>query len=649
MSATVFFCRCGGNVSDRVDAGEVARAVAGRGRVVEVDFLCSEEGRQSMREELARHPATAVVAAACSPREHERTFQGVLAGCGLNPYLLQVVNIREQVAWVTEDPVAATRKAVRAISAGLARVAEQVPLASRHVEACPDVAVIGAGPAGLTCALALAEAGRQVTLIEKTPVLGGMPVRFEELFPHMECGPCLLEPVIAEVLHGKHSPRIEVLLGAEVAGITGSFGNFNLTIRQTPRGADARTCIGCSECIAVCPAQRPNEFDCNLSLGKAIDFAFPGALPNVPRLDPGACKRALAGGCTACRDACPLPGTISFDLTPQLVKRRAGAVIVATGSALYDCSRIPELGYTASPAVVSSLELERILASNGPTGGRLEIPGSGRTPGRVVLVHCAGSLDAAHLPYCSGICCSTAFKLSRLAANKSPETRFTHLYKDLVVSGKEAFHIMDHARHDARLELVRYREIRAVSPAAGGHQIRFATAEGAEGVLDADMVVLCAGLVPNATASALAAQLGVPLDAAGFFAPLQPIAYPGQSKVRGIYLAGACQGPMDIPTASAQGMAGAGYALSSLVEGRMLEVEPVKATADPALCSACHICEPVCPYQAIDYDPATGAARVDDLLCQGCGTCVAACPSGALRAPHFTSGQIEAEIEALLR
>jgi len=292
-----------------------------------------------------------------------------------------------------------------------------------------------------------------------------------------------------------------------------------------------------------------------------------------------------------------------------------------------------------------------MLASNGPTGGEFRIPGDSRVPKRVAFVHCAGSLDPDHVPYCSGICCGVAFKLSHLASTRAPETEFHHLYKELVVSGKEEFQIYDKARHNPRFSMERYQRITSVTgDAAGGTQeLAYVKPDGSTARVAADMVVLCTAVVPGPGLGALAAMLDVAQDRFGFLEEQHGRIDAGRSKLKGIYLAGACQAPSDIQRASSQGMAAAGYVLSELVTGRRLEVDPVRARVETARCSGCRTCVGVCPYRAISVAAGGSTAEVNELLCQGCGTCVAACPSGAMRGAHFTGEQILAELEALLQ
>lgn len=650
MKIGVYFCNCGTNIKDKIDSEKVKSQMPFGIHFEMVDFACSEDGKNQIEESLKKNDIERVVISACSPREHENTFMRVLSNAGLNPYLMQMVNVREQVAWVTEDNKKATDKAARYINSAIKRVSMHEPLDKKSLDMCPDVLVIGAGPAGLKAALSIAESGRKVTVVEKTPVIGGMPVRFEELFPNMECGPCMLEPMMGEVLHGEYSENIELMTLSEVIDVTGFYGNFIVKIKKSPRYVDVHKCIGCGECIEPCPVSVRNEFNYEFNERKAISFPFAGALPNSPFIDERFCLKIKGEACSLCKDACPVDDAIVFDDEDKIIEKNVGAIVVAIGSDIYDCRNIPNLGYGNIPDIYTSVEFERMAASNGPTDGVIRLS-NGESPKSVAIIHCVGSLDKRHKEYCSGICCSYAFKFNHIINKKLPDTKIYHLYKELVIPGKEEFSLYHHAESHINSFFVRYRNIDDLEITHGNNKkvIRNKTLLAEAGSIEADMVILCPAVVPVDKSGQLSKILEVAQDRFGFFEELHSRMDSSQSKIKGIYLAGTCQSPMDIQKAMNQAMAAAGYVLSSLVAGRKLEINPITAVIDSDRCSGCRVCVLACPYKAISFDAEKEVSVVNDVLCQGCGTCVSACPSGAIKGNHFTNEEIFAEIEEVLR
>jgi heterodisulfide reductase subunit A2 len=649
MKIGVYFCTCGTIIAEKIDPEKVAKEVCtlpGVAYCKSCDYLCSEEGKAFLQQDLKDEKPDRVVISACSPRDYERTFRECMGAADINPYLMQMVNVREQVAWVTADPEQAVQKTVHYIRGAARRVSLQVPLEEKEIEVCSDVLVVGAGPAGLKAAMALADSGRKVILVEKTPVLGGLPQRYEELFPNLECAPCMLEPLQADIFQSKN---IEILTLSEVAEVVGYCGNFTVKIRHAPRYVDAVRCIGCGECVNPCPVSTPNEFNCGLDQRKAMAFALKGGLPNAPFIDMKACLRGKGEDCTICRTACPVEATVLFDDQEKIHARNVGAIILAVGASLYDCSVFPNLAYGTAGDVYTSLEFERLLSASGPTSGQL-LTRAGTPPRSVAILHCVGSLDEHHTSYCSGVCCQYAFKFNQLVHHKLPEAKIFHFYRELVTPGKEECGLFARAMAHPHAQFIRYGNLAElkVEAANGANHLRYSDA-GAEREVEADMVVLCPAIVPSESSKRLAALVDTNLDKFGFFEELHGRGDAGQSKIKGIFLAGTCQSPKDVQGSMNQGMAAAGYVLSQLATGKKLKIDPVTAQVREDACSGCQVCRGVCPYKAIAFDLDQQVSVVNALLCHGCGTCVAACPSGAMEGNHFTVAQISAEIEGILQ
>lgn len=655
MGVGVYFCTCGGVISQQVDAQEACAGISeipGVSYTETIEFMCAEEGKDAFRQSLHLRKPARVVVAACSPREHEGTFRGVMASAGINPYCMQMANIREQVSWVTPDARQALAKAVSVIRGAVSRVQLHEELVRESFEVCCDVLVVGAGPAGLKAALSLAKAGRHVTLVEKGPVIGGMPVRMESVFPGMECGSCMVEPILDDVLHGPDAASITLLTLADVVDVAGYFGNFLVKIKTRPRYVSSMDCIGCGECVPVCPVSEGNPFNYGMNQRHAIDFPFAGALPNLPLINMNACVRSKGENCDKCQLACPVPGAILFSDCGQSLEIKVGAIVLAIGSTIEDCSIFPNLGYGWVAGLFTSYEFERMLAHNGPTGGEIRLS-HGRPPESVVLIHCVGSMDPNHRDYCSETCCQNAFKFNQKIHELLPETEIIHLYREIVAPGKDGYAFVRRGMQAPHTRTLRYHRIDDLHVTRGGEklEIRVRGEDGSIGEVKTDirtdMVVLCPATIPSEDHPRLGEMMDVVCDRYGFFSELHNRADAVQSRIKGIYLAGSCQAPMDLKQSMSQGVAVAGHVLSELVDGRTITMEPITASVLGGRCSGCVTCLSVCPFKAI-HRREDGEVWINRVLCVGCGTCVAACPGGAIKGNHFTFEAILAEIDGVL-
>ena len=649
MKVGLYLCQCSGSISDKLDLHEIGRKIAETSPDVYVKvfkLLCSAEDLATLSDDIRTERPDRVVIAACSPRDREAQLRRVIEEAGLNPYLLQMVNIREQAAWVTPDRAAATGKAFALIAAAVARVRLHHPLENKTVAVCTDVMVIGAGPAGLSAALALAGSGRKVTLVEKSAAAGGMPAALYEIFPDMECGPCMITPLIDDVLHDEHGGGIELLTLAQVASLRGYFGNFIADIKETPRYVRTSACIGCGECVAACPV----AFSWRQIERKAIDFHSPGALPHVPALDPEQCIRATGESCTKCRDACPIEGVIDYDDKERTVERKVGAIVVATGASLLDCSVFPRLGYGSNTEVVTAREFECLISSDGPGKGKL-ITSSGRRPLCIGIIHCVGSLDSAHRSYCSSICCRYALKYSAEIRRRHPNTEVWHFVKEWCLPGQSATGLFKRAQTDPLTRFARYEDIATfeVSPSTEGSIISFTDTGGVARNLTVNMIVLCPALVPAPSTAGLAGVLGVNMDEHGFLGLGDDGTGCAESVVRGIFAAGTCRTPMDIASSVSDGQAAAGRILARLKPDGLIDISPEVAVVNRSRCTRCMLCKPVCPFKAIVLSHLDGTAEIVMELCRGCGICAASCPAGAIECLGCSCEEVTAEIETILR
>jgi len=636
----VFICDCGTNIAEVVDTPKLSEFAQKQDEVVEVKIhrlWCSEGGRDEMKQAIIDNKLTRVVVAACSPKQHEITFQKVLASAGLNPYLMQMANIREQVAWVTKDKDMATKKAVSQLNSAIRRVKVQKSLEKSEIECKTDFLVIGAGISGMSAALTLAQKNRKVYLVEREPWIGGKVVAYEDVFPKMECAPCMLEPKMDEVLHDE---QISLMTNSEITNLKGFFGNFQVQIKTKARHVDIEKCIGCGACYDACPVSVKNRFNGDLSERHAIYSAFPGVLPNAPAIDCENCLRYKGEDCRKCEESCPF-GAIDYTQKDEYKTVEVGAIVVATGFGVTKSEEIKN--FAGISEVYDAYQFERIISSTGPTEGKI-VTADNKAPEAIAFVHCAGSRDKRYKEYCSGVCCANTIKLAHLTKKKSPETKIYEIYSDWCLPGKNYQQFHDKCAAD-KVEYIRTDNANDIKAEKRSNKI-ILTAGGK--TIEADMVVLSTAIVPNYGLDQFNALLGMNTDSDGFYSAEHEKISPAATANRGIYVAGCCTGPKDVPQSVAQAQAAAGMALSVIVPGEKLELEVATAKVINEICGGCHSCIGLCPYQAISFDAEKGVAAVNEILCRGCGVCVAACPAGAITNKHFTDEQIFSEIEGVL-
>jgi heterodisulfide reductase subunit A len=658
----VFVCHCGENIAATVDCEKVAKTCAKiPGVVYSVDYkyMCSDPGQNLIREAIKEKKLTGVVVAACSPRMHEPTFRRACAEAGLNPYLCEMANIREQCSWVHPKSEATTQKAIDIISTLVAKVKRNRALFPIQVPVTKTALVIGGGIAGIQAALDIANSGHKVVLVEREPSIGGHMAQLSETFPTLDCSQCILTPRMVEV--AQH-PNITLYSYSEVESLSGFIGNFTARIRKKAKSIDEKLCTGCGECMNACPIKKnPSEFNMGLGTRPAIYIPFPQAIPNKPVIDRERCTYFRTGKCRFCETKCPAQA-IRFDQKDELIDIQVGAVVVATGFNVVGTSFFPEYGYGKYKDVVTGLQFERLLSASGPTLGELKRPSDGSTPKKIAFIACAGSRDPAKgIEYCSKICCMYTAKHAMLYKHKVPDGDAYVFYMDIRAGGKGYDEFVRRAIEEDHVNYIRGRVSRIYERNGKLIVCGADTLLGAEPVeIEADMVVLATAGIANQGAEELAQSLHISYDHHQFFAEAHPKLRPVETNTAGIFLAGACQSPKDIPDSVSQASAAASK-VSTLFSQKELTREPVVAvinrTAPPvySTCVGCFMCQSACPFNAIEREEIRTrdgkviktVARVNPGLCQGCGTCVALCRSKSIDLQGFSNEQVYAEVTEL--
>jgi len=644
----VYICHCGTNIASKVDCKAVAEYALNLPNVAvarDYQYTCSDPGQEMIKNDIRELGLTRVVVASCSPLMHEPTFRRAVGDAGLNPFLFQMANIREQCSWISESGELATARAKTIVGAAVTRVNFNEALEVQKVPVNSNVLIVGGGITGIEAALQIADSGKKVYLVEKEPTIGGYMARFDKTFPTLDCAACILTPKMVSV--GQH-PNIELLSYSDVTEFSGYVGNFEAEIRRRPRYVDEEKCNGCGLCEQKCPLSVLSEFDCGLGKRKAIYRPFPQAVPSIPVIDREHCLYFTKGICKVCVKFCP-KGAIDFEQKEKFLDVQVGSVILATGFDLFDASRVKEYGYGKFPDVMTSLEFERLTHASGPTGGKILLK-NGKNPETVAIVHCVGSRDQNYNEYCSRVCCMYSLKIAHLVHEKT-DAKVYEFYIDMRAFGKgyEEFY-KRLLREDVTFVRGRVAEITDVaqSPSEKGRLIVVAedTLLGIVRRIPVDMVILSVGLEPRRDAEQIAHIFRIGRSKDGFFLEKHPKLAPVSTAGDGMFIAGSCQGPKDIPDSVAQGAAAAANVLS-LIDRKEVELEPTIALINEEACSGCRICVGLCPYNAITFDENANRAVITNALCKGCGVCVAACPSGAIEQQNFTNRQLIAEVEAI--
>lgn len=653
-----YVCHCGTNIAATVDCPAVAKYVAQLPNVAlsrDYKYMCSDPGQEMIQKDIREHKLNRIVVASCSPLLHEHTFRGAVEAGGLNPFFFHMVNIREHDSWVHTNKEEATKKAMALARAAIQRVAKHKMLEVKKVPVHPDVLVVGGGIAGIHAAMTLANAGKKVYLVEREPSIGGHMAKFDKTFPTLDCAACILTPKMSAA--GSH-PNITLMTYSEVAKVDGYVGNYTVSVKRRPRYVNEDLCTGCQECISGCIFKEPrfrDEFNEGLGKRKPIYIPFPQATPQVVVIDPNVCSNFKNGVLTdkckkTCVTACGDKKAIDFTQKEKIQEIKVGTIIVATGFKTFDAKRIPQYGYGRCQNVYTALEVERLVNASGPTAGHV-VTRDGKEPKSIGIIHCVGSRDKKTNRWCSRVCCMYSMKLAHLLKEHTGAAIY-NFYIDMRAPGKGYEEFYDKMLEEG-ITFIRGRvgEVTdwAMTPEEEGKLIVRVedTLAGFTRRVPLDMVVLASGLEPQADAQDVRRMFNMSCGSEGFFLERHPKLAPVNTFNDGIYIAGCCQGPRDIPDTVAQAGAAAAEAMALIDKGH-IEQEPNTAFVIETECCGCKSCIPLCPYTAISFNAATEKAVINEALCKGCGTCVASCPSGSIVQNLFDDEEIFSEIEGVL-
>ncbi len=657
----VFICWCGSNIAATVDVKKVAEIMKSEPGVVysaDYQYMCSENGQQLIKQAIKEHNLTGIVVGSCSPRMHEATFRKTAESAGLNPYMVEIANIREHCSWIHKDMDEATEKAVILVRTAIAKVKLNAPLMAGESPVVKRALVIGGGIAGIQAALDIADAGFEVDIVEKNATIGGRMAQLDKTFPTLDCSACILTPKMVDC--AQHE-KIDILSYSEVEDVKGFVGNFSVKIRRKARYVDETKCTGCKICMEKCPSKKGlNTFNMGLNTRPAIHIPFAQAIPNVAVIDPEQCIKLKTGKCGICQKFCGV-GAIDYEQKDTFIERQYGAIVVATGFKPINLDNFNEYGYDDNKDVITSLELERLMNAAGPTNGVLLRPSDGEHPKVITFIQCVGSRDTSGCgkPYCSKVCCMYTAKHAMLIREKYPDTEVHVFYIDVRTPGKNYDEFFRRAVEQYGVDYIKGM-VGKVYNENGKLMVQGSNLIDNEQVtIASDLVVLAAAIEPEPSVRKIATLLTASIDTNNFLTESHAKLRPVESPTAGVYLAGMCQGPKDIPETVSQASACAAKVIGLLVKDK-LKTNPCVATPDEMMCNGCSQCANVCAYGAITYidkefrlgggkTEIRRVASVNPAVCQGCGACTVTCPSGAMDLKGFSSKQIMSEVEAICK
>lgn len=626
----VYVCHCGVNIAATVDVEEVAKYAGTLPSVVlarDYVFMCSDSGQELIRSDIKEYRLNRIVVASCSPRLHELTFRRVCESAGLNPYLFEMVNIREQCSWVSDDKEVNTQKVKDLIRAAVRRVFYHQPLEIKEAQYNPNTLIVGGGIAGIQAALEIANSGNKVYLVEREPSIGGHMIQLDKTFPTLDCSQCILTPKMSEV--GSH-PYIELLAYSEVEEVSGYVGNFKVKIRKKARYVDESKCTGCGICMQKCPYKTESEFDLGLTKRKAAYIPFPQAVPNVATIDRNTCVYFKTGKCRACEKFCPA-GAIDFNQEDKTLE--VGAIILATGYELMDAKLLPQYGYGKYENVLTGLEFERMVSPTGPIGGKILLK-DGKEPESVAIIHCVGSRDRNYYEYCSRVCCMYALKQANYIKEELPNAEVYQLYMDMrsFGDGYEEFYnrLANKGVNFIRGKVAEVTK-QAIKEEENGKLIVIVedTLLGSIIRIPVDMVILCNAIKPRHDATKVARLFSISQKSSGFFLERHPKLDPVATPMEGVFIAGCCQSPKDIPDTVAQASAAATRVLAMISKGK-IGLEAAVSEIDEEKCSGCRTCLNLCPFGAISFDAEKGFVELMNQCARAVGFALLPVPAELL-------------------
>ena len=659
----VFVCWCGSNIAGTVDVKAVSEALKNEPGVVfstNYQYMCSQAGQNLIKDAIKEHHLTGIVVCSCSPRMHENTFRKTAQSAGINPYMVEIANVREQCSWVHKDMATGTEKAIILGKAAVAKVNLNTPLTPGESPVTKRALVIGGGIAGIQTALDIADAGFPVDIVETKPTIGGKMAQLDKTFPTLDCAACILTPKMVDVAQNE---KIRIYSYSEVTAVKGFVGNFDVTIKRRARYVKEDICTGCGACTEKCPQKKaPNEFNLGMDNRRAIYIPFAQAVPKVATIDPNYCMMLKNGKCGLCAKVCAA-GAIDYKAKDEYIENQYGAIVVATGFNPISMEKFDEFAYSQSKDVITSLELERLMNAAGPTGGTLLRPSDHEHPHTIVFVQCVGSRCASCAEkgkeYCSKICCMYTAKHAMLIRDKYPDTEVYVFYIDVRTPGKNFDEFYRRAVEAYGVHYIKGMVGKVVPEGKKLHVQASDLLDNRQLHIDADLVVLAAAIEPDKSARPLATMLTASMDTNDFFTEAHPKLRPVESPTAGVFLSGTCQGPKDIPETVSQAGAAAAKVIGLLCKDK-LTGNPCVAHSDEMMCNGCSTCANVCPYGAITYEnkefrmpnrttKVRRVAVVNEAVCQGCGACTVACMSGAMDLKGFLNKQIMAEVDAICK